>query len=165
MTTVRRIADDYIAALAAREPAAALALRIERPARALADLSPEWLEERYALQGEVLGRLAELPPDAADPVLRAALVERLSGDRAMFDTGFTLRMVAGLASPMHLIVEGVEGLTISDDSGGLAVLERLEAAPDAVREYIRSLRRARELGREGRFSGWCSGRSGDRCAS
>jgi uncharacterized protein (DUF885 family) len=153
MTTVREIADDYIAALAAREPAAALALRIERPPRALADLSPEWLEERYALQGEVLDRLAALPADAPDGVLRAALVERLTGDRAMFDTGFTMRMAAGLASPMHLILEGVEGLTISDDEGGIAVLERMEAAPAAVREYMRSLERARELGRSGRFTG------------
>lgn len=155
MTTVRDIADEYTAALAAREPAAALALRIERPARALADLSPEWLEERYALQGEVLERLAALPGDVPDGVLRAVLVERLTGDRAMFDTGFTMRMAAGLASPMHLIVEGVEGLTISGDPGGLAVLERVEAAPDAVREYVRSLSRARELGRAGRFAGPC----------
>lgn len=152
-TDVRGIADAYTRALASREPFAALALGSEKPDRALADLSPEWLEERYALQGRVLDQLAALPADAPDAVLRAALVERLSGDRAMFDTGFTMRMAAGLASPMHLIVEGVEGLVISDDAGGVAVLERLEAAPAAVDEYIRSLVRARELGRQGRFSG------------
>ncbi|KAA9106575.1 DUF885 domain-containing protein [Microbacterium rhizomatis] len=152
-TAVRDIADEYTRALAAREPSAALALRRERPDRALADLSPEWLEERYALQGDVLDQLAALPDDAPDGVLRAALVERLSGDRAMFDTGFTMRMAAGLASPMHLIVEGIEGLVIGEDAGGIAVLERLEAAPAAVHEYMRSLSRARELGRAGRFSG------------
>lgn len=152
-TAVRDIADAYTRALAEREPSAALALGHERPARALADLSPEWLEERYALQGDVLAQLAALPADAPDGVLRAALVERLTGDRAMFDTGFTMRMAAGLASPMHLIVEGIEGLSIGDDAGGIATLERLEAAPDAVREYMRALDRARALGREGRFSG------------
>ncbi|MDN3495401.1 DUF885 domain-containing protein [Planococcus sp. APC 4015] len=151
--TVRAIADDYIAALAEREPAAALALGRGRPARPLADLSPEWLEERYALQGEILDRLAELPADAPDGVLRSALVERLTADRAMFDTGFTMRLAAGLASPVHLILESVEGLEIGADAGGIAVLERLEAGPAAVREYVRALSRARELGRSGRFSG------------
>lgn len=152
-TPVRDIADDYTRALAEREPAAALALGHERPSRALADLSPEWLQARYDLQGEVLDRLAALPADAPDGVLRAALVERLSGDRAMFDTGFTMRMAAGLASPVHLIIEGVEGLPIGADPAGIAVLERLEAGPAAVREYLRCLARARELGRRGRFSG------------
>lgn len=150
--TVRQIADEYTRALAVHEPSAALALG-ERPARALADLSPEWLTARYELQGRVLDELRAVGDDGADGDLRAALEERLAGDRAMFDTGFTMRMVAGLASPVHLILEGVEGLRVTAEPAGVAVLERLEAAPGAVRDYIRSLRRARELGREGRFSG------------
>lgn len=150
--TVRRIADEYVRALAAHEPAAAQALG-ERPTRPLADLSPEWLEERYALQGETLRRLAGLPADADDAVLRSAMTERLTSDRGFYDTGFTPRMVAGLASPVHLILESIEGLPISDDEAGMAVLERLEAAPASVDDYIRALERARELGRRGRFTG------------
>jgi uncharacterized protein (DUF885 family) len=150
---VRDIADEYMRALAVREPSAALALGHPSPARALADLSPEWLEERYALQGAVLDRLAALPADAPDAVLRAALAERLAGDRALFDTGFTMRLVAGLATPVHLVLGSIEGLAIGDDAAGRAVLERLEAGPAAVREYMRSLARARDLGRAGRFTG------------
>ncbi|MCI2956529.1 DUF885 domain-containing protein [Agromyces atrinae] len=150
--SVRRIADEYVAALAAHEPAAAQALETTSP-RALADLSPEWLEERYALQGRILDRLAALPSDADDHVLRAALVERLSSDRAFFDTGFTTRLVAGLASPVHLILESIEGLEFGADDAGESVLARLEAAPEAIDEYIRTLRYSRDLGAAGRFTG------------
>jgi len=150
--TVRMIADDYVRALAAHEPAAAQAMGLA-PTRALADLSPEWLEQRHRLQGEVLQRLRRLPADAPDAVLRAALSERLQSDRDLFETGFTPRLVACLASPVHLILESVEGLTLDDGPVGRGMLERLEAAPAAVDEYIRALDHARTEGDRGRYLG------------
>lgn len=149
--TVWTIADEYVAALAEHEPAAAQAGG-HPSIRPLPDLSPEWLEEKYALQGRMLERLART--DAADDaVLRAALMERLTSDRALFDTGFTMRLIAGLACPVHLVLYSIDGLTITADAAGESVIERLEAAPEAIDQYVRALGRARELGREGRFSG------------
>ncbi|WP_431778719.1 DUF885 domain-containing protein [Microbacterium aurantiacum] len=140
---VHRIADDYVAELARHEPDAAQALgREDGPA--LPDLSPEWLQRRYALQGETVRRLDALPADAGDPALRAALRERLERERLLFDTGFTPRLVAGLATPVHLVRYAVEGLTLTPDAAGEALLARLEAAPVAVRQYLAALRWARD---------------------
>ncbi|MBD3940320.1 DUF885 domain-containing protein [Microbacterium sp. NEAU-LLC] len=144
---VRDIADAYVRELAAHEPDAALALGLV--ARALPDLSPEWLVAKYELQGAVLAELDAA--GAGDEVLRAALRERLESERLLFDTGFTPRLVAGLATPVHLVRYALEGTVLTSDAAGMAVLAKLQAAPNAVREYSRALRWARDHG--GRFTG------------
>ncbi|MBW9092309.1 DUF885 domain-containing protein [Microbacterium jejuense] len=144
---VRVVADAYVRELARHEPDAALALGLE--ARPLPDLSPEWLVAKYELQGSTLADL-----DAAgsgDEVLRAALRERLERERLLFDTGFTPRLVAPLATPVHAVRYAFEGTTVTSDAAGRAVLAKLEAAPAAVREYIAALRWARD--NTARFTG------------
>lgn len=140
---VRQIADTYVAELAAHEPDAAQAAGLPSPGP-LADIGPEWLQRKYDLQGEVLATLSTLPPDAGDPTLRAALAERLERERLLFDTGFTPRLVAGLASPVHLIRYAIEGLTVTADAAGRELIDRLEAVPHGIAQYIETLRWARE---------------------
>jgi uncharacterized protein (DUF885 family) len=140
---VRLIADAYVAELAAHEPDAAQAAGLPSPGP-LADIGPDWLQRKYALQGETLAALDALPPEAGDTNLRAALAERLERERLLFDTGFTPRLVAGLASPIHLIRYAVEGLTLTADAAGAELLARLEAVPHGVAQYIDALRWARE---------------------
>ncbi|AZC14774.1 DUF885 domain-containing protein [Microbacterium sp. ABRD28] len=147
---VHLIADHYVARLAEREPDAAQAIGLS-DAPALPDLSAAWLQERYALQGEVIARLDALAPEVGDPALRAALRERMERERLLFDTGFTPRLVAGLATPIHLVRYAVEGLTVTADAAGEALLRRIEAVPAATRQYIDSLRWARE--NTARFTG------------
>ena len=106
---VRAVADEYVAELADHEPDAAQAAGLPSPGP-LADIGPAWLQRRYELQGETLAALDALPADAGDSTLRAALRERLERERLLFDTGFTPRLVAGLASPVHLIRYAIEGL-------------------------------------------------------
>ena len=144
---VRAAADAYVRELARHEPDAAQAIDVEGPP--LSDLSPEWLERRHELQGETLVALALAGP--GDEVLRAALRERLERERLLFETGFTPRLVAGLATPVHLVRYALEGATVTPDAAGEAALRRLEAAPAAVRQYIRALRWARD--RTDRFRG------------
>jgi uncharacterized protein (DUF885 family) len=140
---VREIADTYVAELAAHEPDAAQAAGLPSPGP-LADIGPQWLQRKYDLQGETLAALAALPPDAGDPTLRAALAERLERERLLFDTGFTPRLVAGLASPVHLIRYAIEGLTVTADAAGRELVDRLEAVPRGVAQYIDTLRWARD---------------------
>lgn len=147
---VHAIADAYVAELARHEPDAALASGLNG-GPALPDLGPDWLVRRYDLQGETLAALDALAPDDGDPVLRAALRERLDRERLLFDTGFTPRLVAGLATPVHLVRYAFEGLTVTADDAGEALIARLEAAPAAVRQYAASLRWARDNAE--RFSG------------
>ncbi|MCR2810817.1 MULTISPECIES: DUF885 domain-containing protein [unclassified Microbacterium] len=137
--SVRRIADQYVAELAAHEPDAAQAAGLASPGP-LADIGPEWLQRKYALQGEVLAALDALPGTAGEDPLRAALAERLERERLLFDTGFTPRLVAGLASPVHLIRYAIEGLTVTADAAGADLVARLEAVPDGIAQYIASLR-------------------------
>ncbi|MCC2031297.1 DUF885 domain-containing protein [Microbacterium allomyrinae] len=144
---VRAAADAYVRELARHEPDAAMAIGVEGPA--LPDLSPQWLRRRYDLQGETLASLDAAGP--GDEVLRAALRERLESERLLFETGFTPRLVAGLATPVHLVRYAVEGLTVTPDAAGEAVLGRLEAAPAAVRQYMAALRWSRD--EEDRFTG------------
>jgi uncharacterized protein (DUF885 family) len=138
---VHAVADAYVRELAAHEPDAAQAIGLA-DGPPLPDLSPQWLQRRYDLQGETLEALAAAGP--GDDVLRLALRERLERERLLFDTGFTPRLVAGLATPVHLVRYAVEGLTVTPDAAGEALLRRLEAAPAAVREYIAALRWARD---------------------
>lgn len=140
---VRLIADAYVAELAAHEPDAAQAAGLPSPGP-LADIGSDWLQRKYALQGETLAALDAVPTDASDTNLRAALAERLERERLLFDTGFTPRLVAGLASPIHLIRYAIEGLTLTPDAAGGELLARLEAVPHGVAQYIDALRWARE---------------------
>lgn len=144
---VRVVADAYVRELAEHEPDAAMALGLDGPP--LPDLSPEWLQRKYELQGETLAALRSAGP--GDEVLRAALGERLERERLLFDTGFTSRLAAGLATPVHLVRYAFEGLTVTPDAAGAALVRRLEAAPAAVRQYIAALRWSRE--NAGRFTG------------
>nr|WP_240948735.1 DUF885 domain-containing protein [Microbacterium sp. CFH 90308] len=137
---VRAAADAYVRILARHEPDAALAIGVDAPP--LPDLSPTWLVRKYDVQGETLEAL-----DAAgegDEGLRAALRERLQRERLLFETGFTPRLVAGLATPVHLVRYAIEGLTVTPDAAGEALIRRLEATPAAVRQYIAALRWARD---------------------
>lgn len=137
---VRVVADAYVRELAEHEPDAAMALGVDGPP--LPDLSPEWLQRKYELQGESLAALRSAGP--GDEVLRAALGERLERERLLFDSGFTSRLVAGLATPVHLVRYAFEGLTVTPDAAGAALVRRLEAAPAAVRQYIGALRWSRD---------------------
>jgi uncharacterized protein (DUF885 family) len=148
--SVRQIADRYVAELAAHEPDAAQAAALPIPGP-LPDLGPEWLQRKYDLQGETLAALNALPPDAGDSTLRAALAERLERERLLFDTGFTPRLVAGLATPVHLIRYAIEGLAVTADTAGDELVERLEAVPQGVAQYIDALRWARDS--HDRFTG------------
>ncbi|WP_457099030.1 DUF885 domain-containing protein [Microbacterium sp. P5_E9] len=140
---VHAVADVYVAELARHEPDAAQAIGSDATPD-LPDLGLEWLQRKYELQGETIAALDALAPDAGDPVLRAALRERLERERLLFDAGFTPRLVAGLATPVHLVRYAIEGLTVTPDAAGEALLRRLEAAPAAVRQYAGSLRWARD---------------------
>jgi uncharacterized protein (DUF885 family) len=140
---VRLIADAYVAELAAHEPDAAQAAGLPNPGP-LADIGPEWLQRKYDLQGETRAALDALPADAGDPALRAALAERLERERLLFDTGFTPRLVAGLATPLHLIRYAIEGLAVTPDAAGDELVARLEAVPHGVAQYIDALRWSRD---------------------
>jgi uncharacterized protein (DUF885 family) len=152
--TPTAIADDFLRALAPHEPVAAQVLG-DPAGSGLADLSPEWSAARYALEGETLARLRAVDATGLDKSERAllfAMTERLESDQRLFDTGFTPRLVAPLASPAHFVREAFDGVVINTDSGA-EIVARLEAVPETMRQLQRRLLWAAERGAAGDFSG------------
>lgn len=152
---VSEIADRYVEALAEHEPAAAQALGRE-PTTPFPDASPEWFAEKDALDASVLDALAAVPLETLERPersLHAALTERLESTRSLARTGFTTRLLAPLATPVHRIRETFDATVVTDDADGDAVIERLAAAPAALLDYERTLRESRAAGDRGAFSG------------
>ena len=154
-SAVRAVADRYLEALAAHEPAAAQAL--SRPAAdRLPDFSPEWAEARRMLDESTATELRTLDLSACDRddrALHAAMTERLDSEVSLFDTGFTPRLLAPLATPVHTIREAFDDTVVTADDAGDQVLERLAAVPAALADLRRRLEWSRDEGARGRFSG------------
>ncbi|QYH35561.1 DUF885 domain-containing protein [Salinibacterium sp. M195] len=152
---VRAIADEYVEARAAHEPASAQALGLAASER-LPDFSASWADGRRALDEATAAKLSAL--DAAtiatgDRALHAALSERLGSDIALFDTGFTPRLLAPLATPVHEVREAFDDTLITPDDAGDAILERLASVPSALADLRGRYEWARAEGAAGRFSG------------
>jgi uncharacterized protein (DUF885 family) len=142
--------DDYVAVLAQHEPTAAQAIGVE--ASLLPDLSPEWAEERRRLDEHTRDLVAaRAPASPAENGLSSAVIERLSSDMSLFDVGFTPRLLAPLATPIHLLRETFDGVTLGDDASGARSLAQLGELPDAVAQLQRRLAWARDSGT--RFTG------------
>ncbi len=151
-TSTVRIADEYVATLADHEPAAAQALGVTAQDR-LPDLSAEWAVERRALAVRTRDALATVEPTTADAALHAALRERMDSDIALFDTGFTARLLAPLATPVHLVREAFDDVTVTDDAAGDEIITRLSGVPRALTELDDRLKWARAAGERGEFIG------------
>ena len=151
-TPTVRIADGYVATLADHEPVAAQAQGVSAPDR-LPDLSAEWAVARRELAVRTRDALADTEPDGADAALHAALRERMDSDIALFDTGFTARLLAPLATPVHQVREAFDDVTVTDDEAGDEIIARLSGVPRALEQLGDRLRWARAAGERGEFSG------------
>lgn len=155
MSAVRAIADRYLESLAPHEPAAAQALGRQAADR-LPDFTPGWAEARRALDESTAAELRALDPSEVSPAdrgLHAAMIERLDSEVSLFDTGFTPRLLAPLATPVHFIREAFDDTVVTADAAGDAVLARLAAVPATLADLRRRLEWSRDEGARGRFSG------------
>ncbi|WP_223692932.1 DUF885 domain-containing protein [Leifsonia poae] len=155
MSAVRELADRYLAVLAQHEPAAAQALGRAASDR-LGDFSADWAVEKRALQETTLAAVDATDPGSLEGVdrnLHAAFRERLASDIALFDTGFTPRLLAPLATPVHEIREAFDDLVVTADSRGDEAIARLARVPEALEQLRGRLEWARAEGGRGGFSG------------
>ena len=154
-SVVRAIADEYVQARAAHEPASAQALGRTASNR-LPDFSADWAAGRRALDEATAAKLAALDVRtiaSGDRALHAALRERLGNDIALFDTGFTPRLLAPLATPVHEVREAFDDTVITPDDAGDAILERLASVPSTLADLRERYEWSRADGAIGRFSG------------
>ncbi len=146
------IADGFLAAIAPHDPVVGQALGQDAGDR-LPDFSPEWCAERYRLEGDTVECLRALPElGLHELALARATIERLESDRRLYETGFTPRLLAPLASPPQSIREAFDGVRV-DAAHGEAVVARLEAVPQALHQLRRRLLWAHERGVAGELSG------------
>ncbi|MFI0424467.1 DUF885 domain-containing protein [Spongiactinospora sp. 9N601] len=137
-SAVHLVADDYVAALAALDPRAAVALG-RTDVNRVPDLSPEAFAERAALARRTVAALAATPADTpADRILAAALTERLNSENDLHEAGFTTTLLAPLATPVHHLRQVFDDLP--DDPATIAA--HLERVPEALGQYRRTLRSA-----------------------
>ncbi|GAA1140735.1 DUF885 domain-containing protein [Ornithinicoccus hortensis] len=137
-TTVRTIADKYVAALATTSPSAAEALG-QVPEILVPDLSPQAAHARNDLQRRTLHALRDVPAEGAERVLAVAMRERLASDLALDDVGFTPRLLAPLATPVHQVRQVFDNLPTGDSAEVDRVLANLERVPTAYAQYREAL--------------------------
>ena len=141
MTTTREVLDAYLRELATLSPEAAEALGQE--ALRVPDLSPETFEARAALDRRTL---AALGAAEGDRTLRLAALERLGSDAALDEVGFTRRLLAPLATPVHLVRQVFDGLPQESEADWQRVAEHLAAVPRAYAQYLTTLEAAADRG-------------------
>lgn len=144
-SAVRRVADDYLDSLAGWEPKAALT--IGRPAPVLPDLSPDAYDARAELAARTAGALAAATPHTgADRMLAGALADRLAAETDLHDSGFTPRLLAPLATPVHLVRSAFDDLPTETEADWAVVADTLAAVPTALAQYRQTLTRSADRG-------------------
>lgn len=148
---VRRIADRYLEERAASDPEAAAV--VGKQVGLVPDLSPE----AFAVRADLDRRTAEalqacldrgdVVAGTADHRLATVMVERLSSDVALYDSGFTTTLLAPLATPVHAMRQVFDDLPTDSDEDWVVVAETLESVPRGLAEYTRTLAEARAQGR------------------
>ncbi|WP_371479541.1 DUF885 domain-containing protein [Kitasatospora sp. NBC_00315] len=139
-TTPRRIADDYVRALADLDPLTAVYLGLDPDDDRLPDLSPAGTEALADLARRVLAELdaAEAAGASADEAERRCarlLRERLTAELAVHDAGENLRAVRNLGSPVHNVREVFTLLPSATEEDWERIGRRLARLPQALAEY------------------------------
>jgi hypothetical protein len=131
MRTVTGVADAYLAELAGLDPHAAEALGRD-DVLLIPDLSPDGFDARAELRRRTRTALSAAHPD--DPVLAAALADRLDSDIALDEVGFTPRLLAPLATPVHLTRQVFDDLPRQTPADWDRVAAHLALVPVALEQ-------------------------------
>lgn len=145
-TPVRAAADTYLAGLADLDPDAAQTLGRE-PGLLIPDLTPDGFAARVQLARSTRTTLAGTAPhDFPDRVLLAALTDRLDSEIALSDAGFTTRLLAPLATPVHNARVVFDQLPRDTEDDWNRVADHLDHVPVALDQYAATLRWSAERG-------------------
>ncbi|MGW6460895.1 DUF885 domain-containing protein [Streptomyces sp. NPDC055078] len=145
----RQVADAYVDALIALDPALGTHLGVKESSALLPDYSPAGQKKIAELARETLARLdeSEKVPGADSDIERRCgrlLRERLTADLAVREAEEGLRAVSNISSPVHEVREVFTVTPADTDEDWAAIAQRLRAVPAALEGYRASL----ELGLE-----------------
>ncbi|HLV55403.1 MAG TPA: DUF885 domain-containing protein [Actinotalea caeni] len=136
----REVADIYLRARAAVDPDAAEALG-DAPDLRFPDYSPEAFERRHSIDRAALRALGDQPG-----LLAAVMRERLTSEVELDAVGFTRRLLAPLATPVHLVRQVFDDLPSGTAAERRRIRMHLAAVPDTLAELQRTLLAEAEQG-------------------
>ncbi|NLU78407.1 DUF885 domain-containing protein [Micromonospora sp. HNM0581] len=140
------VADEYLHALAALDPEAAEAAG-RTPEWRLADLSPENFDARAELSRRTATAVASATVTTpAERALAGALTDRLDSEITLHDVGFTTRLLAPLATPVHLARQVFDNLPRNTVDDWAVVADHLHRLPSTLAQYTATLRRSAQRG-------------------
>lgn len=131
--SAEQVAEIYLRARATVDPDAADVVDPGHGPR-MYDFSPEAYERRRSADKAALTALDGLPG-----VLAAVMRERLGAEIALDDVGFTRRLLAPLASPIHQIRQIFDDLPTGSANERVRVRSYLAAVPTAIGDLERTL--------------------------
>ncbi|MCL7459791.1 DUF885 domain-containing protein [Micromonospora echinofusca] len=142
MSTIVEVADGYLDALAELDPEAAEAAG-RTPESHFADLSPDGFAARAELARRTATAAAGASADGtAQRALAGALTDRLASEVDLYDAGFTTRLLAPLATPVHLLRQVFDNLPRDSERDWAVVAAHLRRVPTALGQYAETLRRS-----------------------
>jgi len=139
------IADRLLADLAPIDTDAAEALGTT-PASLMPALAPADFATRHEAYLRAEQALTRLDADPAEPVLAAALRERVASELALDDAGFTTALLAPLATPVHAVREVFDKLPRESDADWERIAEHFAQVPVALQAYAATLRESARRG-------------------
>ncbi|MEG3634416.1 DUF885 domain-containing protein [Micromonospora palythoicola] len=142
MTDITTVADGYLSGLATLDPEAAEAAG-RTPQWRLADLSPDGFDARVELARVTATAVTTATVTVpAERALAGALADRLASEVALHDAGFTTRLLAPLATPVHLARQVFDNLPRTTVDDWAVVADHLHRLPTTLDQYAATLRRS-----------------------
>ncbi|MGW5581099.1 DUF885 domain-containing protein [Micromonospora chokoriensis] len=146
MSSITDVADGYLDALAELDPQAAEAAG-RTPVSQVPDLSPDGFDARAELARRTATAAASASAHGpGEPALADALRDRLASEVDLYDAGFTTRLLAPLATPVHLLRQIFDNLPQDTADDWAVVAAHLRQVPEALARYATTLRRSAQQG-------------------
>ncbi|SCF07520.1 Uncharacterized conserved protein, DUF885 familyt [Micromonospora coriariae] len=146
MTSITAVADGYLDALADLDPQAAEAAGRTADSQ-VPDLSPDGFDARAELaRRAATAAAAATAHGPAERALAGALLDRLASEVDLYDAGFTTRLLAPLATPVHLVRQIFDNLPRNTEDDWAVVAAHLRQVPAALDRYAATLRRSAQRG-------------------
>lgn len=146
-TEIDRIAEAYLDASVELSPIEATYLGVPGREDALDDLSPAGLEAASTLRRRTLAELDDATPaDDVDRVTLEAMRERLGLAEEIHAAGLDAMELNNLASPMQAVRDVLDLMPTGTEEEWATISRRVGAIPQALTQYVESLRHAAAQG-------------------
>lgn len=148
MGRIDDLADRYVAEWAELNPTGATFVGIAGYDDRTDDLSPEGFAAQAELTRRTLNELDVTEPEhESEQVAKDAMMERLGLEVATHDAGFATSTISVITSGLHMLRGVFDVMPTEGEEAVANIAGRLNAYPDALEQYKRTLRDEADAGR------------------